>query len=165
MSIDVTGTYLWYYNICHRELWLMSRRIVPDQHDENIDLGRFIHEHSYSRNEKEIAFGNVKFDVIFQSKSELTIGETKKSSKYKEASKWQLLFYLRVLKDAGINAKGQLLYPEERRREDVILDEGNEQRLNKMIEEIDKVCEESVPPALMKIPFCKNCGYKEYCYA
>ncbi len=46
----------------------------------------------------------------------------KKSSKFEEASKIQLLYYLRELEKAGINAKGGvLLYPEERKRIDVEL--------------------------------------------
>ena len=57
--MEVNGTLMWYYMICKREVWLMSRNIVPDQKDTNIDIGRFIHETSYTRNKKEIEFGNV----------------------------------------------------------------------------------------------------------
>lgn len=163
--MDISGTYLWYYNICKREVYLMSRGIVPDQHDENIDLGRFIHENYYKRNDKEVSFGNVVFDVIFKSKDELVIGETKKTSKYMEASKYQLLFYLRVLREAGIKARGQLLYPEERKRLDVYLDEENEKILDEMIKEIEKIFEMETPPEVKENHYCKNCGYREYCYA
>lgn len=163
--MDINGTYLWYYNICPRELWLMSRKIVPDQQDENIDIGRFIHEHSYKRKDKEISFGNVKFDVILESKQGLTIGETKKTSKYSEASRWQLMFYLRVLKMAGINAKGMLLYPQERKREEVILNDETEKTLLEMEQNIEKVCVGIKPPKVKKIGYCKNCGYREYCYS
>ena len=61
----INGTLMWYYGICKREVWLMSRNIVPDQSDTNIDIGRFLHETAYSRNKKEIEFGNVKFDVLY----------------------------------------------------------------------------------------------------
>ena len=129
MGININGTLLWYFNICEREVWLMNRNIVPDQHDENIELGRFIHENSFTRNDKEITFGNVKFDVIFKNKKEIVIGETKKSSKYEKASKWQLMFYLKVLKEAGISAKGVLLYPQEKKRSEVELTLENEIKL------------------------------------
>jgi len=76
--MQVNGTLIWYYNICKREVWLMSRNIVPDQQDDNIDFGRFLHEETYKRNKKEILFGNVKFDVILNTKDKLVIGETKK---------------------------------------------------------------------------------------
>ncbi|MFX0548658.1 CRISPR-associated protein Cas4 [Hathewaya histolytica] len=165
MSVYVNGTLIWFYNICKREVWLMARNIVPDQKDENIDLGRFIHEHSYSRKDKEIQIGNIKFDVLLNTKEKIIIGETKKSSKYEEASKWQLLYYLKVLKEGGIKAEGQLLYPEEKRRTKVILDEENEKQLNKMEEEIKKLCSKKYPDPPEKKSFCKNCGYREYCYS
>lgn len=163
--MDITGTYLWYYNICKREVWLMSRGIIPDQQDENVDIGRFIHEHTYKRNDKEIAFGNVKFDVVFKSKNKIVIGETKKTSKYAEASKWQLMFYLRTLKDAGIEAEGQLLYPEEKKRTSIELTQENENILSDMCTQIEKICSMNHPLTAEKIPFCKNCAYREYCYA
>lgn len=162
---EANGTYLWYYNICKREVWLMSRRIVPDQRNENIDLGRFIHEFSFKRDNKEISFGNVKFDVLFQSKGQLVIGETKKTSKYSEASKWQLMYYLRVLKKANIDAKGVLLYPQEKKRTNIELDEDAEKKLDDMESEIDKIIESEMPPDINKNKYCRNCGYKEYCYA
>lgn len=161
----VNGTMLWYYNICKREVWLMSREIVPDQDNENIDYGRFLHEHSFKRNDKEISFGNVKFDVVFHSKNELIIGETKKTSKYQEASKWQLMYYLKVLNDAGINAKGVLLYPEEKKRVNVELDEISLNKLEIMSNEIENISQLESPPEVNNNPFCKNCGYKEYCFA
>jgi len=163
--MEVNGTLVWYYNICQREVWLMYRNILPDQHDENIDLGRFIHERTYKRNEKEISFGNVKFDVLLKTKDEITIGETKKSSKYADASKWQLLYYLWLLKNAGVKAKGVLLYPEERKRTEVILDSGNESKLLEMCKKIEKICLSTTPAKAKKIPYCKNCAYKEYCFS
>lgn len=163
--MEVNGTLLWYYNICKREVWLMSHNIIPDQHDENIDLGRFIHEYSYQRKDKEISFGNVKFDVLLENKKEILIGETKKSSKFSDASKWQLLYYIKTLRTAGINAKGMLLYPEERKRVSVELSEENEEKLNDMIKDIESICSEDFPPQVSKIGYCKNCGYREYCYA
>lgn len=163
--MDINGTLIWYYFMCKREVWLMSRNIIPDQKDDNIDIGRFIHEQSYKRNDKEISFGNVKFDVIFKNKDKLVIGETKKSSKYEEASKWQLLFYLSVLKEAGIYAEGVLLYPSEKKRKEIILNEENLNKLNEIKNKINALIENDTPKPPKKIPLCKNCGYREYCFA
>ena len=163
--MDVNGTLLWYYNVCRREVWLMSRGIIPDQQDDNIEIGRFLHEHNYKRNDKEISFGNVKFDVIFKSKNGIVIGENKKTSKYSEASKWQLMYYLKVLKAAGINAKGQLLYPEEKKRQDVELTPENEAELEKMCADIESLCSMKYPEKAKKIAFCRKCAYREYCYS
>lgn len=143
----------------------MSKNILPDQMDENIDLGRFIHENSYQRKEKEVLFGNVKFDVVFENEDKLVIGETKKTSKYENASKYQLAYYLFVLKDSGINAEGVLLYPEEKKRTKVILTKELEEELKDIIKEIEEIQEKDIPPELKKINFCKNCGYREYCYS
>lgn len=76
--MEVNGTLIWYYNICKREVWLISHGIIPDQQNENVDLGRFIHENYYKRSKKEIQFGNVVFDVLYETGNELVIGETKK---------------------------------------------------------------------------------------
>lgn len=163
--MDANGVYIWYYNICKREVWLMSKGIVPDQKDENIDLGRFIHENYYKRTDKEISFGNVKFDVMFRSKEKLVIGETKKSSKFYNASKYQLLFYLKVLKEAGINAEGVLLYPEERKRVEVKLSSEEEEELGNMCSEIEQIINLDKVPKVEKNKYCNNCGYRLYCYA
>ncbi|GFR35138.1 CRISPR-associated protein Cas4 [Thermobrachium celere] len=163
--MDVNGTLVWYYNICKREVYLMSHGIVPNQDDENIEIGRFIHENYYRRNEKEIRFGNVVFDIMYQSGSKLIIGETKKSSKFLDASKWQLLYYLKILSDAGIEAKGVLQYPEERRRVEVELTEENIKKLKEMEEEIKNIIEAPLPPKVEDCIYCKSCAYREYCYA
>ncbi|MCI6189713.1 MAG: CRISPR-associated protein Cas4 [Clostridium sp.] len=163
--MGANGTLVWFYKICKREVWLMSKNILPDQMDENIDLGRFIHENSYQRKEKEVLFGNVKFDVVFENEDKLVIGETKKTSKYENASKYQLAYYLFVLKDSGINAEGVLLYPEEKKRTKVILTKELEEELKDIIKEIEEIQEKDIPPELKKINFCKNCGYREYCYS
>lgn len=163
--MEITGTLIWYYKICKREVWMMSRNIIPDQQDDNIDIGRFLHETTYQRNDKEVVFGNVRFDVIFKNNEKLVIGETKKTSKYEEASRYQLAFYLAVLKEAGIYAEGQLLYPEEKKRVDVLLTSNMEKELEFIKEDIQKIAECEKAPCPQKIPFCKNCGYKEYCYS
>lgn len=163
--MEVNGTLMWYYAICKREVWLMSRNIVPDQKDTNIDIGRFIHETSYDRSKKEIEFGNVKFDVLLKTKNEMIIGETKKTSKFQEASTMQLLYYLRELKNAGINARGVLQYPEEKKRVEVELTEERIILLEKNEKEIEEIIDNSTPPSVIKNKYCKSCGYREYCYA
>ena len=163
--MEVNGTLMWYYAICKREVWLMSRNIVPDQKDTNIDIGRFIHETVYNRNKKEIEFGNVKFDVMFKSKDELIIGETKKTSKFQEASQMQLLYYLRELRKTGINATGVLLYPGERKRVEVALTEEKILELEEIESEIKLIINNETPPPVIKNKYCRSCGYREYCYA
>lgn len=164
-TVEITGTLVWFYKICGREVWLMAHSIIPDQQDDNIDIGRFLHENTYQRNKKEIVFGNVRFDVVFQNQDKLVIGETKKTSKYEESSRYQLAYYLQQLKESGLDAQGQLLYPEEKKRIDVILTEDMERELDEIKLEIKKIAGLKKPPKVKKIPFCKNCGYKQYCFS
>ncbi|HHY77652.1 MAG TPA: CRISPR-associated protein Cas4 [Clostridiales bacterium] len=163
--MKANGTLVWYYAICKREVWLMSRNITPDEKDTNIEIGRFLHEAHYNRSKKEIEFGNVKFDVLLNTKDELVIGETKKSSKFQEASTMQLLYYIRELKKAGINAKGILLYPEERKKVEVELTEEKSMLLEKVEKDIENIINNETPPPVVKNKYCKSCGYREYCYA
>jgi len=97
-SMDVTATHIWYFFICRRELWLIIHQIAADQDDENLDIGRFISEHRYQNDKKEIVIGNIKVDRVRQHGQQLIIGEVKKSSRFKESARYQLLFYLDTLK-------------------------------------------------------------------
>ncbi len=163
--MEVNGTLVWYLNICKREVWLMSHYIVPDQQNENIDLGRFLHEQTYKRNDKEIAFGNIRFDVLLETKDKLVIGETKKTSSFSDASRWQLMYYLYILKQTGIHASGVLLYPKEKKREEVELTEEAEKQLKDMIQEVVEIRDQSAPPKPVLCKYCKKCGYEEYCWS
>lgn len=163
--MEINGTLVWYYHICKREVWLMSHYIVPDQQNENIDLGRFLHEEAYKRNSKEIVFGNVRFDVLLDKKNQLIIGETKKSSSFTDASRWQLLYYLNVLKKAGVNASGVLLYPKEKKRIEVELTEENILQLGAIEEEISALVKAEKPLKPVKCKYCGKCAYEEYCWS
>lgn len=77
----------------------------------------------------------------------------------------QLLYYLRELKKANINAKGILLYPEEKKRIEVELTDENIYLLERGIDEIMSIINKEIPPPLVKIKYCKSCGYREYCYS
>ncbi|MEI7989320.1 MAG: Dna2/Cas4 domain-containing protein, partial [Chloroflexota bacterium] len=46
MDILVTGTHIWYYYICKREVWLISHQITPDQENDNIALGKYFDQES-----------------------------------------------------------------------------------------------------------------------
>lgn len=161
----INGTIIWYYYVCKRQVWLIAHNIAADQDNEFLDIGRFIHEHSYSRDRKEINVSNIKLDILQRDKGQLVVGEVKKSSKYLLSAKMQLLFYLSVLKEQGIDVKGELLFPEEKRRQEVVLDEDSLRELKVAEENIMKIIYQDKPPVAEKIPFCKNCAYLEFCWA
>lgn len=166
LEFAVTGTHIWYYYCCKREVWLMLHQVNPDEDDANMDLGRFLHEITYARDRsKEITLGNIRLDIVRQEKDGMVIGEVKKSSKYITSARMQLAFYLLELKGRGIEARGELLFPKEKKKEEVILTADIEQELAEAIAVIRKLATETRPPQAKKIALCRNCAYKEFCWA
>jgi CRISPR-associated exonuclease Cas4 len=164
-EMPVTGTDIWYYYICKREVWLMKHQIAPDSEDENLEIGRFIHEYRYGRSKQEIEVDNIKVDRLTNRSGTLVVQEVKKSSRFLHSAKMQLLYYLDTLKQMGIEAKGELLFPEERKRETVEWTEEGKRELEKAISDIRRIARMSVPPERKKIKFCGKCAYREYCWA
>lgn len=161
----IGGTLVWYYFICKREVWLMARGIEPDRQNDALVLGRLLDKESYSRDHHDVQGGNNRFDIIREKDGVLVIGEVKKSSKAKEASKMQLAHYLYVLSKEGVNAEGELLFPKEKLRERVILDDSMIRILEKAYSDILEIAEEHQPPSLKRISFCNKCAYSDWCWS
>jgi len=164
-DLHVTGTLVWYYHICHREVWLMARHIVPDQDNPNVDLGRFIGESTYLRDKKEVSLGNIKIDIMRSEKGRLVIGEVKKSSKFEKSATMQLAFYLSELTNMGIEAKGELMFPKEKKKISVVLTEDLSAEIETAKKDILRIIYLDKPPIPKKIPFCRNCAYAEFCWS
>lgn len=164
-DISVGGTLVWYYYVCKREVWFMGRQITADQDDTNVVLGRFFAEQSYSRDKKEIALGHMKFDVVRKDRHGLVVAEVKKSSKHFKSAKMQLAFYLWELYQKGIKARGELLFPKEKRRELVELTDELMGELEQAKKDILSIIYEPVPPEAEKKQVCRNCAYAEFCWA
>lgn len=165
IQYPVTGTDIWYYFICKRELWLMMRKIAPDPEDENLEIGRFLHEYYSKRGKAEVDLGSGKIDRLKKVGDKLIVQEIKKSGRFKKSSYFQLLFYLYQLKKMGIEASGELLFTEEKRKEKVELTKENERQLLLAIKDIEKYASMPVPPPPQKTKFCSKCAYREYCWA
>lgn len=164
-GIRVNGTLIWYYHICKREVWLMARNINPDPDDANLDLGRFIHENSYSREKKEISIGNVVVDVVSKKDGYLILGEVKKSSKFEESAKMQLAYYLLELKRHGLDGKGTLMFPKEKKRIEIQLTDDLILKLEKIEQDIIAIIKQEYPQKPEKIKYCTNCAYNEFCWS
>jgi len=164
-DFSITGTLIWYYYICKREVWLMARHLVPDQEKENVKIGKLIGETSYSRDKKEIDIGNAKIDLIRSENGQLIVGEVKKTSRFLESASKQLLFYLLQLKEMGIEAKGELMIPEERQKYDVELNAENEAELLETMKDIEGIISKEYPPPASKIKYCRSCAYNEFCWS
>lgn len=159
----ITGTMLWYYAICRREVWLMAHCITPDDEHQSLEIGRAVHESFYGRMKKEIEAEGMKVDVL--SSKEGAIYEVKTSSKFVDATKLQLGYYLYRLEQLGINIDGVIVVPRERRRINVKLDEQLRNRVIEAIKDIKDLCIKPVPPPPVKVLFCRRCAYRDLCWS
>lgn len=164
-EVRVIGTLVWYYYICEREVWLMAHQLEPDSEDENLEYGRFLHQHAYKRDKKEISIGHAVFDLFRKEGNKLVIGEVKKSSRYLESARMQLLFYLRELKRMGVEAYGEIRIPEEKRIVRVELDSESEKELDRAEREILRIIYLEKPPEAKKTHWCRSCAYRQFCWA
>lgn len=144
----------------------MSRSISSDQENELLLLGKHISKVFLKRNKisrKEILVDNrIRIDFL----KDKIVAEIKKSSKFILASKMQLAFYLyyfKYYKDVLLN--GELIFPEENKSVEVILDENLEKELEKTISEIESIIKTNLPPKPIKIGYCKKCAFKEVCWS
>jgi CRISPR-associated exonuclease Cas4 len=162
--ININGTLIWYYYICHREVWLIGHSIEADQENDFLILGKHFHESFYKREKKEILIDNtIKIDILSNKK---VIGEIKKSSKFLQSAKMQVAFYLFYLKEEkGIEIEGELLIPEEKKRVKIILTKEIEEEIKRAIVNITEILKLPKPPKPEKIPYCKNCAYREMCWS
>jgi len=163
--VAITGTLVQSYGICKRQTWLMAHQIIPDQEHPYIEIGRLLDQETYSRDKKKINFENVVLDIIRSDEGDIVVGEVKKSSKAQESARLQLAFYLYKLKQSGVDAKGLLLFPEERKRIPVELTPDLENELESIFKGINAVVLRDTPPPPEKIGYCKNCGYREFCWS
>jgi len=163
--VSITGTLVWYYYVCQRQVWLIAHHIQPAQDNPFLELGRFIHETSYAWERKEIKTDYGVFDVVRKEKDNLIVAEVKKSSRFQYSAKMQLSFYLLGLKRMGILGKGELRFPKEKKREIVELTPEIENELQEAIQNIEMIAKQELPPPPTKNRFCRRCAYRDFCWA
>jgi CRISPR-associated exonuclease Cas4 len=164
-TIYTTGTEVNYYFVCHRKLWLFSHNIQMEHESEAVQIGRLVHEHSYTREpKKEIQLDNIKLD--FFDLREGVIHEVKKSKSVEEAHRWQLLYYLYYLKQNGVEGlTGEIDYPLLKRKETVELTSENESHMIEIMNHIHAITDSEIIPERINKPFCKTCSYYELCWS
>ena len=160
----ITGNLVNAYYICQRKLWLFAHEINPALENPYLEIGSLIGEETYKKDKREILFGNIKIDLVKKESGNTVVAEIKKSSKGINAARMQLLFYLYKLKERGIDARGELLIPKERKKIDVELDKATEEKLKDALVKIELIITSELPPVPQKIPFCRKCTYFEFCW-
>lgn len=105
---DITGVMVQYYVTCKRELWFYCNQINMNYDNDDISIGKLIHEKSYSRENKEVRVDNLVFDYVKKDGC-LSIFEVKKSSKLTIGAEYQLYFYLYTMSRFVSEVKGVLV--------------------------------------------------------
>lgn len=159
----VTGVMFYYYHICHRKLWCFCNQITLENESESVLLGKLLDESSYAGERKHVMIDEtVNVDFIRDWK---VLHEVKKSKSVEEASIWQVKYYLYFLKNRGIAIeKGILDYPKIRRREEVVLDDGDPEIIERTLGKIEEVAASPQMPPVIHSKLCRSCAYYAYCY-
>lgn len=161
----VNGTLINYYFHCKRQCYLHGNRLNLEDNSENVKIGKSMHEERSEKGKNtEITIDNIKLDKLT---AEYLI-EVKKSDADVNAATWQLMYYLKVLRSKGIERKGKLEFIEKNKTDKKIfvveLDDENETKLNKYVDEIEELIAGDKIPEILNKGKCKKCAYFEYCY-
>lgn len=161
--IRFTGTEINYFFLCKKKLWYFAHDISMEQNSDAVYLGKLIHETSYERERKEIDIDDaIKIDFIGK---DGVIHEVKKSDKVEEPHIWQLKYYIWCLKQKGVDGvTGKINYPKLRKTLDVFLEDGDEERIEAILKEIEGIEKTVLPPEAHKMKICKSCSYNDMCW-
>lgn len=162
--MKINGTLVNYYIHCKRQCWLHGNRINLESNSEAVKIGKAIHEMRADESEgTEIAVENIRLDKITKD----YLVEIKKSDADYEAVKWQVLFYLKILKDKGIERRGKIEFIEKKKANRKIyyedLTKEREAELAQMLVDIEVLLIQSTPPVKKVGAKCRQCAYYDYC--
>ncbi len=163
MEQKITGVMVYYYKVCKRKLWYFNHSITMENTSDSVALGKVIDQTSYSREEKHININDeINIDFI---KSKKILHEVKKSKKIEEASIFQVKYYLYYLNKKGVfGVVGKIDYPLIRETREVNLSKEDIEEIENSIEDIKQICNNPLPPVLIKKPICKKCAYYDLCF-
>ena len=162
MHEKITGIMIYYYFVCKRKLWFFCNDISMEDENELVQIGKFIDSSSYASERKHIMI-NEEINIDFAEYSGV-IHEIKKSRKIEEASVWQLKYYLYYLKQYGVeNIKAKLDYPLMKQTVDISLEEDDEEKIRKILDNIKEIVQAENMPDQLDSNICKKCAYFDLC--
>ncbi len=177
MNERITGRHVAYLHICKRKLWLWSHGLELEEERSNQNAGQ-----------QRVAEANVLQDSFYTRRNEAgtqlllelpgfagridffdggrrIVHETKPSDKLADAHRWQLCFYLWLIRESGLGpATGVLEYPKQKKREEVVLTAEAERQLLADFEAIRQLVGQPSCPPVINQPRCKSCAYYDLCY-
>ncbi len=165
--MTITGTHIAYLHTCKRKLWLFARYIRMEHDSETVHQGKLIGEHSYARRSEkytELEVAGSKID--FYDVGNKVVHEVKKSNKVERAHIAQVLFYLWLLEQEGIDGvTARIEYPKLKETRELEMTAESRQNVTSWVSEARNVIQaENCPPVINK-PICRSCSYFEFCYA
>lgn len=159
-KIVLTGTLVNSYVVCKRKAWLNSRKINPNKSNSFLLMGS-----SYNSNRTtQKRIGNIELDEIEKGKH-IIVKEYKKTFSNIEASKMQLLFYMKNLKEElNLNKiDGYIISEETNEKLFLPFDSKNEEKIDKLIDEILVALNNNQILKFTRTKLCDYCGHNMYC--
>lgn len=159
----LSGLHVQYYIVCKRKLWLYAKNINLAPENDKVMEGAVLHERAYRRiKERDLRIDN---QIQIDAMDKHYVREVKNSSKMSEADRWQLLFYLYELRKRGVDKKGLIQYTKEKKTEEIELTKEDIGKLEKMVDEIELIINQTRPPKFVKKRYCRSCAYHDFCFA
>ena len=164
--MNLTATHINYFIVCHRKLWLFANGINMEHTSDIVAEGKLIHNTSYPQRAERYTELEVDGSVIdFYDANRKIIHEVKKSDKVEEAHRWQVKYYIWLLKKNGVDGvTGIIEYPKLRETTKVELTNEDVGVLERMIDEIGQIVVSEICPSRLEAKICKSCSYYEFCY-
>lgn len=158
---ELNGTIIKSYMACNRQGWLASRKLTPLTSNIFIQMGTSL---SDTRQESRKRIGNIELDEIVKGKH-IIVKEYKKTFSNIEASKMQLLFYMKNLKEELNLTKidGYIISEETSEKMFLPFDSKNEEKINKFIDEILVALNNNQIQKFTRTKLCDYCGHNMYC--
>lgn len=160
---NISGIEFYYYFVCKRKLWFYSYKILMEEENEDVQIGKIIEENYYKNNTKNIMINDeINIDLI---KNKKILHEIKKSQTFEEATIWQLKYYIYYLREYNINiSEGIIDYPKLRKRIKVEFTKEDKTKIEEIIKNIIQIKETDKIPEVVNKKYCKKCAYYELCY-
>jgi CRISPR-associated exonuclease Cas4 len=96
------------------------------------------------------------------------VTEIKKSDADVEATKWQTLYYMYVLKQKGMERKGKIQFSERNKQAsktiELELDEAAERAMEQLLAELEQYLQQEQPDPAIRDKKCTRCAYLAYCF-
>lgn len=161
--MNITGVMIYYYFICSRKLWYFINSINMEQNSELVEIGKILHETSYSREKRGILIDNtINIDFV---KSGAVLHEVKKTKAIEEAGIWQIKYYMYYLEKRGVkNVEAKIDFPLLRETKEIILEQEDIEILENVIKNIEDIANQDKPSEIIDSKICKKCSYFDLCY-